>query len=58
MDRSQSEYWQKTFAFASKQPLQVSKHFEIYRKTLAVQAKTTKTAMKILALECFVLYIR
>ena len=43
--------YRKIFVFAKQHP-QVSKHFEIYGKTFAVQAKTTK----ILALECFVLY--
>ena len=45
----------KPFVFASKQCPQVPQHFEICRKTFMVQAKTMKT-MKVLALQCFVLY--
>ena len=45
----------KTFAFASKQCPQVSKHFEICGKTFTIQEKTAKT-MKVLALKRSVLY--
>ena len=45
----------KIFVFASKQRTQVPKHYEICRKTFAVQAKTVKIT-KVLALEPFVLY--
>ena len=45
----------ETFMFASKQCPQVSKRFEICRKTFVVQEKIAKT-MKVLALKHFVLY--
>ena len=52
---SPCEYSWKNFAFTSKQCLQVPEHFEIRGKTFTVQTKTAKT-VKVLTLECFVLY--
>ena len=46
----------KTFVFASNQCSQVLKHFEICKKTFAIQAKTAEIAAKILAFERFALY--